>query len=426
MSVGTVNAVAVETVGLGCRSSLLEGLKDIVGEILSILDTAADADKVVKDTDGLTLVPRDTSVGHAAGNLNQTLDTAETLGEGEDLCNLAEALSGSMATLNAEREHTTAEGVAVLLLGDMSVRVRVKAGVVDSDDQRRCLKSSGNSVGVAASLTSSQVQGLETAVSEPGVESGGDSTNGVLEEAQAGLELVAVEGSNTHNYITVAIDVLGDTVDDDIGTEVERVLDVGGEESVVDNDEDTMLVGLSNDGSDIDEAQCRVARSLNPDQASIGGDVLGDVDLDLRCESDLDTVGLCDLGEVTVCTSVDIGDGDDMAASSQTLENGGGGGGTGGESKSVLGVLESSNSGLEVGTVRVGGSRVLVLADGLANSGLGKSGRQRDRLDHGSGGGVMWSAGVDGESTEVVDGGRRTRWGGHGVRVERSGRHDCW
>jgi hypothetical protein len=36
----------------------------------------------------------------------------------------------------------------------------------------------------------------------------------------------------------------------------------------------------------------------------------------------------------------------------------------------------------------------------------------------------MWSAGVDGQSTEVVDGGRRTRWGGHGVRVERSGRHD--
>jgi hypothetical protein len=104
--------------------------------------------------------------------------------------------------------------------------------------------------------------------------------------------------------------------------------------------------------------------------------VLGDVDLDLWCESDLDAVGLCDLGEVTVGTAVDVGDGNDMAAGSQTLENSGGGGGTGGEGESVLGVLESSNSSLEVGTVRVGRSRVLVLANGLANSGLSKGGRQ--------------------------------------------------
>ena len=421
MSVGTVN-----TVGLGCGGSLLEGLENIVGEILSILDTAADTDKVVKDTDGLTVIPRDTGVSHAAGNLNKTLNTTQTLGEGEDLGHLAEALSSSMATLDAEREHTAAKSVAVLLLGDMSVGVRIKAGVVDSNDQRRSLESSSDSVGVAASLASSQVQGLETTMGEPGVESGGNSTNGVLEEAQTSLELVAIESSNTHNYITVAIDVLGDTVDDDIGTEVERVLDVGREESVVDNDENAVLVGLGNDSSDIDEAQCRVAGGLDPDQASIGGDVFGDINLDLWCESDLDAVGLCDLGEVTVGTAVDIGDGDDMAAGSQTLENGGGGGGTGGEGESVLGVLKSSDSGLEVGTVRVGGSRVLVLADGLANSGLSKGGRQRDRLDHGSGGGVMWSAGVDGQSTEVVDGGRRTRWGGHGVRVERSGRHDYW
>jgi hypothetical protein len=265
VSVGTVDAIAVKTISLSCRGSLLEGLEDIVGEILSVLDTAADADEVIEDTNGLTLIPRDTSVSHAAGNLDQTLNATQTLSEGEDLCHLAEALSGSVATLDAEGEHTTAKSVAVLLLGDMSVGMRVKAGVVDSNDQRRSLKSSGNSIGVAAGLTGSQVQGLETTVGEPGVEGGGDSANGVLEEAQASLELVAVKGGNTHDYIAVTIDVLGDTVNDDIGTEVERVLDVRREESVVDNDEDTMLVGLSDNSSDIDEAQCRVARSLDPD-----------------------------------------------------------------------------------------------------------------------------------------------------------------
>jgi hypothetical protein len=139
--------------------------------------------------------------------------------------------------------------------------------------------------------------------------------------------------------------------------------------------------------------------------------VLGDIDLDLWCEGDLDTVGLGDLGEVTVSTTVDVGDRDNMAAGSKTLEDGGGGGGTGGKGESVLGVLKSSDGGLEVGTVRVGRSRILVLANWLANSGLSKGGGQGDRLDHGAGGGVMWGAGVDGEGTEAVDGGRRTRWG---------------
>jgi hypothetical protein len=57
----------------------------------------------------------------------------------------------------------------MLLLGDMSVRVRVKTGVVDGNDQRRSLESSGYSVSVAAGLTSSQMQSLQTTVSKPGV-----------------------------------------------------------------------------------------------------------------------------------------------------------------------------------------------------------------------------------------------------------------
>ena len=98
--VGSVNAV--ETVGLGSGGSLLDGLKDIVLEVLGVLDTAADADEVVKDADSLTLIPGDTSVSHAAGNLDQTLNATQALGEGEDLCHLAETLGGSVTTLDAE------------------------------------------------------------------------------------------------------------------------------------------------------------------------------------------------------------------------------------------------------------------------------------------------------------------------------------
>jgi hypothetical protein len=249
VSVGTVSAVS-----LGGGGGTLEGLEDVVGEILSVLNTAADANKVVEDTNSLTLISRNTGVSHAAGNLDQTLDSTETLGESEDLGHLAEALSSGVAALDAEREHTTTKAVAVLLLSDVSVRVGVKARVVDSNDQRRGLESSSHGIGVAAGLTSSQMQSLETTVSKPRVKGRRNSANGVLEEAETGLELVAVESSNTHDYIAVTVDVLGDTVNDDIGAEVEGVLDVGREESVVNNDENTMLVGLRNDSSDIDEA----------------------------------------------------------------------------------------------------------------------------------------------------------------------------
>ncbi|CAG9939187.1 unnamed protein product [Clonostachys rosea f. rosea IK726] len=63
--IGTVGAV------LGSSHGLLHGLESISLEILSILDTAADTDQVVKDTDGLSLVPGNTSMCHAAGQLDE-------------------------------------------------------------------------------------------------------------------------------------------------------------------------------------------------------------------------------------------------------------------------------------------------------------------------------------------------------------------
>jgi hypothetical protein len=49
----------------------------------------------------------------------------------------------------------------------------------------------------------------------------------------------------------VTIDVFGDAVDDDIGAKVKGVLDIGRQEGVVDDDEDTVLVSLCDDGTDV-------------------------------------------------------------------------------------------------------------------------------------------------------------------------------
>lgn len=405
---------AVAVLGALASNGSLEGLENIGGQVVGILDTAAETDKVVKDTNKLALLLGDTSVGHAAGKLDKRLDTTKRLGEGEDASLGAEALGSSVAALDAEGEHTAAHGVTVLLDGDGALGVGVEAGVVDGNDVGRGLEGGGDGGSVAGGLAGAEVEGLEAAVGEPAVKGRGDGANGVLEEREALVEVIRVEGGDAHDDVGVAVDVLCDGVDDNVGAVVERVLDVGGEEGVVDDDEDVLGAGDGDNGGNVDEAQGRVAGGLDPDEAGVGGDVLVDVDLDLRGEGDLDAVGLGDLREVAVGAAVDVGHGDDVGAGGEALEDVGRGGRAGGVGEGVLCVLEGGDGVLKVGAVGVGGARVLVLADGLGHGRLGKSCGQRDRLDDGAGGGVVRRAGVDGEGAEATGSGGRGAVGGAG------------
>lgn len=394
----------LETVGnLWEDNRALKSLENIGLQVLSILNTAGETDEIGVDTDGLASRLWDTGVGHGGWDLAEGLNASKGLSENEEVGGLAEALGSLGSALDAEREHATAHAVAVLLERNVAVWVRLEAWVVDRDDVWRGLEGGGNGGGVGGCLSRAEVEGLETAVGEPAVEGRWDSTNGVLEEREAGLHGVRVEGGNTHDDVGVAVDVLGDGVDDNVGTVVEWVLDVWGEEGVVDNDHDAVLVCLLGNGTDVDETESWVGWSLDPDKLGVLGDVLRDINLDLWGEGDVDTVGLGDLGEVSVGSAVDIGDGDDVGASSQRLEDHSGGGRAGGECESILGVLKSCDGLLKVVTVWVGGAGVLVLSDRLANSALGKGGGQRDGLNDGASDWVMRRASVDGESAETVN-----------------------
>lgn len=72
------------------------------------------------------------------------------------------------------------------------------------------------------------------------------------------------------------------------------------------------------------------------------------IQLNAGRESDLDAMGRSNLGEVPVCSTIDIGDGDDVGASGEGLKDGSGGGGAGGEGKGIFCVLESCDGLLEV------------------------------------------------------------------------------
>lgn len=147
----------------------------------------------------------------------------------------------------------------------------------------------------------------------------------------------------------MAVDVLGDGVDDDVGSVVQGILDVRAQEGVVHHDLDAMLVSNGRNGADINEAQGRVGRGLDPDEPGlVRADQLGHVGLDGGREGDLDAVGGRDLGEVSVGAAVDVRDGDDVGAAGERLEDVGGGGRAGGEGERIAGVLEARNGGFKV------------------------------------------------------------------------------
>lgn len=148
-------------------------------------------------------------------------------------------------------------------------------------------------------------------------------------------------------------------------------------------------MGGRGDGADVDEAQGGIGRCLDPDELGGIGNVLANVDFDLRSEGDLDAVGFCDLGKVAMCAAIDIGDGDNMGASGQALKNDGGGGRPGRKGQGVLGMLDSRDGLFKVGAVRIAAARVLERADGLAQAGLGEGRGQRDGLDDGASDGIV-------------------------------------
>lgn len=78
----------------------------------------------------------------------------------------------------------------------------------------------------------------------------------------------------------MAVDVFGYRVDDNISAVVKRGLEVRAEESVVDYDENAVLMCDGSDGADVDKAECRVGRAFDPDELRLWSNELCNVKLD--------------------------------------------------------------------------------------------------------------------------------------------------
>ena len=160
-------------------------------------------------------------------------------------------------------------------------------------------------------------------------------------------------------------------MDNDVCAVVERVLYVWAEECVVHHHHYAMLMRYCRDSPYINQFQRRIARSLDPYQFRLVRPYLTCyIEFDTWGECDLHTMGCSHLGEISVCAAVDIGDGDDMGACGEGLEDDGCGCGAGGESEGVFGLLESCYSCFEVFPVKVLSEPKLYLCSGKCSTDL--------------------------------------------------------
>ena len=128
------------------------------------------------------------------------------------------------------------------------------------------LEEVDNGPRIRAVLLHAEGERLQPAQDEPAVERAGDGAERLLEEDEALGDRRVVRRREATDEVGVAAEVLRQRVDDDVGAERERLLEVRRGERVVDDDEGADLVRGRRGGADVDDVQRWIRRRLDPDE----------------------------------------------------------------------------------------------------------------------------------------------------------------
>jgi len=309
-------------------------------------------------------------VSHHNGRLSEGLNTTERLSKSENLQVLEEVAGLSHASLNIERDHAT--GTTALLHVNSVLGVALKAGVANTLDTLVALEHLSDGHGVRVGTLDADFESLGAAECNPGVEGGKAGSHSLENEEKFVVEFAAVEHHGSSNDIGVSTNVLGDRVGDNVGTKLERVSVDGSGESVVDDEQDSGTLEGIGDLFDVKALEGRVGGGLEPAKFSVlldalfeGSDVaeVGKGNLNLG-------VGVEDLVEVALGSTVHIVDTEDVVAVGKHVSDGNMGGHSGGAGESILGLLHGGEVALKVEASGVSATSV-VEDNGLSGSGLG-------------------------------------------------------
>jgi hypothetical protein len=364
----------------------------------------------IRTSSSVMVIWRRTSGGHGdvchgPGVLDEGLDAAEGLGEGEELDALEEAEDLVLSAVHAEGEGSAEAGH--LAPGELVLGVAFESGVKDFGDLGVLLEPVGDGEGVLVVLFHAEREGLDAAEDEEAVLGSGAASHGVLEESDLLGERGVFDDHGAADDVGVSVDVFGGGVDDDVDAEVERPLEVGGEKGVVANGEHAGLARDGSDGLEVDDVHEGVRGGFDPEGAGLGSDGGADgVEVAQVDEVHLDALVLNHVDEEAVGSAVEVVVDEEVVALVEHHEDGCLGGHAGCEGEPGGAVFEGGEAVFEgfAGGVSAAG---VVEGPGLVDAFKGEGGGLVDGGHDGAVGGVGALAGVDGEGLEAQVGGLR-------------------
>ena len=224
-------------------------------------------------------------MGHGGRVLHQGLGVAERDGDGAKLQLVESGGRGVAVGLEFDAHH--AAGLFHLLFRDLIALEVLQAGVIDLVHRRVIVEELCDLHGVCAVLFHADVQGLEAAGDQEGIEGAQHGAGHVLQaEGTNFIDEVCLADHEARNHIAVAVEVLGGGVDDHIGAELQRLLEIRRGEGVVHDDPDggVEAVGNGRNGGDVHHLQGGIAGGFEIDdfcllrQSGFHGVQIGKVD----------------------------------------------------------------------------------------------------------------------------------------------------
>ena len=203
-------------------------------------------------------------MGHRSGVIDQTLDPAQTLGQREDPQSRDE--SGRRVEIRVELEGHDPGAAAHLLPRHVDLGVGRQERVPNPLHGRAALQPLGDRQGVRVVLVHPERERLHAPLHEPGVEGRRIQADGFLREDHLLVPGRVVGHDDAAQTIRVAVHVLRRARQRERGAELERALEVGRGERVVDEDRGPDLFRHRRDRRDVQDLEHRVRRRLEPDE----------------------------------------------------------------------------------------------------------------------------------------------------------------
>ena len=208
-------------------------------------------------------------MGHRRRVADERLDAAQALRQAEKLRPREEPLGRVRPPLQPHRDHPAE--VSHLAASHGVPGVVGEAGVENLLDGRLLRQPDGQLGRVVAVSVHPDRERLQPAECQVAVERPGDAAGRVLVELDR-VEQVLWPDHRPADHVRVPAEVLRRRVDDDVGPELDRLLEVGRRERVIDGQLGPVLVGDLGDGRDVEDLQERVGRRFDPDELGLRRD----------------------------------------------------------------------------------------------------------------------------------------------------------